>query len=108
MVLCEQVNGKVVLKKSDVWMSLYTLNQRALNLGACKVLMMKNAVLRVTALAVQVKCTILPLIKVCSPRNKVLSRLWSVADNKLYSLSVALSRATDKRILNMFSKVSGR
>ena len=69
MVLREQIYGKVVLQNRDVGVSSSLLNQRSLNLGTRKVLIVEYAVLGVAALTMEVEAAILTTVEACAPTD---------------------------------------
>src|SRR5512145_1919869 len=70
MVLCDQVNGEMILKYFNIRMIFYFAQQCPLNLGPGLVFMMKYPELGVTAFLVQIKPSRRLLIEFNSPFNQ--------------------------------------
>jgi hypothetical protein len=101
VVLGQQIDGEVVLQNGDILMLANSLNEGTLDLGTRQVLMVKDAVLGVTTLTVQIKATILSLVETHTPTYKFCCRLGSLTHNDLHSLAIAATGAANKRIFDM-------
>jgi hypothetical protein len=69
VVLCEKVDGEVVLQDGDIRMVAHLLDKSAFNLRASQILIVENAMLGVSALAVKVETTILAAVEARTPAN---------------------------------------
>ena len=73
MVLSQNFNGKVMFKNFDFGMRFYLTYKAFLNLKTGVILVMKNAMLRVSTLTMKVEKTVLILIKVHAPVEQLLN-----------------------------------
>ena len=102
VVLRQQVDGEVVLQHGDVGMALHLLDQRPFDFGAREVFVVEDAVLRVSAFAVELETSVGSLVEARTPGDEVGDELRCAANDQLDRFPVALPGAADERILDVF------
>ena len=88
VMLGDNLNGKVVLLYRDVWTIAHCLHQTSLDFGARVILVMKNAKLRVSSLAMKVKLTVLLPVEVDTPLHHFTNLIRRIPHHLLHSLAV--------------------
>ena len=105
MVLGDNFYSKVVFLDVDIGIVAYSLHQSALYLCTSIVLVVQYAELRVSALAMQVKLTLVCLVKVHTPVHQFTYLFWGHFYYLFYSLWIADVIASNHCIFNMFLEV---
>ena len=105
MMLRDNLHSEMILLHGDVGTTAHCLHQPALDLGSCVVLMMQYAELRVSALTMQVKLSIVLLVEVDAPVNHLLNLSGSIPHHLLHSPTVADEVSGNHRVLDMLVEV---
>ena len=101
MVLRQQVDGEVVLQYGDVGVAAHLLDEGALDFGTREVLVVEDAVLGVSALAVEFKAAVGGLVEARAPGDEVGDELGGAANDQLDRFPVAFAGAADERVLDV-------
>ena len=104
-MLRDDLHGKVVLPDIDVGIAAHGLHQSALYLGSRVVGVVKDAELRVSALAVEVERAVLLLVEVHSPLHEFVNLCRGVAHHLLHGCTVADEVSGNHGVLYMFLEI---
>ena len=107
MVLRQQVDGETVFEDRDVRVLFHRLHERPFDLGSREVLVVEDAVLRVTALAVEFETPVGGLVEARAPSDQVPDQLRSPPHDQLHGLFIALARSADQRVADVFFECVG-
>ena len=105
MMLCKDFNGKLVFNHRDIGMPLYGFNQAVLDFRSRIVFVMKDAELRVSPFAVQVKFAFLILVEVYAPLDQFFNLRGSFAHYLLHCGTVTDPVSGNHRVFNVFVEI---
>ena len=95
MVLRKQVDGEMVFEDRNVWMALYRLHERPLDLGPREVLVVEDAVFRVPAFAVEFEPPVGSLVEVRPPGDQVGDEFRGALYDQFHGFFVTFACAAD-------------
>ena len=105
VVLGDYLYGEMVFLHRDVGTLAHCLHQSTLYLGTCIVLMVKDAELRVTTLAMEVELTVLLPVEVDTPLHKFTYLLGRIPHHLLHGLAVGDIVAGNHRVLDVLVEI---
>ena len=105
MVLGDDFHRKEICEYGDVRMLFYGFNQAVLYLRSGIVLVMQDAELRVSAFFMQVEFSVIFLVEVHSPFDKLVDLSGSVAYHLFHSFTVAYPVSGNHGVFNMLIEI---
>ena len=107
MVLRQQVDGEVAFENRDVRMLPHRLHERPFDLGSREVLVVEDAVLRVSAFAVELETPVGGLVETRAPGYEVGDQFRGPPHDQFHGLLVAFACAADQRVADVFLECVG-
>ena len=105
VVLSDNLHGEMIFLDGDIRTMAHCLHQSALYLGSSVILMVEDAELRVTALTMEVKLTVLIPVEVDTPFHEFTYLLRRIPHHLLHSLGIRDIVAGNHRVLDVLVEI---